>query len=214
MFTARAVPPTLFEWRHILGGRRQLRQAATWNIEEWRYSRECRMWPVGTFRLAHAPLFIAIEGNIMSFRCIGLFIDINDVRALSRKGLASRVVAGHGDDLPCRFALTDVAINEAAWLLHYTHHDVETPYRASGPVFIGEAALLQKWTSGVVPPSLLKRSLSIRAYDAHGWLTAAALSQGADLVQEIERLWSETRTDYLHIHYAATGCYACRVERA
>jgi hypothetical protein len=30
----------LFEWRHILGGRRQLRQPAAWNIEEWRYSHQ------------------------------------------------------------------------------------------------------------------------------------------------------------------------------
>jgi hypothetical protein len=43
-----------------------------------------------------------------------------------------------------------------------------------------------------------------------GW----ELVEGAKLEGTIERLLAEPRAAYLHLHYAAPGCYAARVERA
>jgi hypothetical protein len=40
------------------------------------------------------------------------------------------------------------------------------------------------------------------------------LVEGAKLEDAIERLLAEPRAAYLHIHFAAPGCYAARVERA
>ncbi|TMJ25879.1 MAG: DUF1203 domain-containing protein, partial [Alphaproteobacteria bacterium] len=34
-----------------------------------------------------------------------------------------------------------------------------------------------------------------------------------DLEAAIERLLAEPRAAYLHVHFAAAGCYAARVER-
>ena len=42
-----------------------------------------------------------------------------------------------------------------------------------------------------------------------GW----ELVEGAKLEAAIERLLAEPRAAYLHIHFAAPGCYAARVER-
>jgi len=36
---------------------------------------------------------------------------------------------------------------------------------------------------------------------------------GRDLEAAIERLLAEPRAAYLHVHFAAAGCYAARVER-
>ena len=40
------------------------------------------------------------------------------------------------------------------------------------------------------------------------------LVEGAKLEATIERLFGNPRAAYLHLHYAAPGCYAARVERA
>jgi hypothetical protein len=43
-----------------------------------------------------------------------------------------------------------------------------------------------------------------------GW----ELVEGGKLEGAIERLLAEPRAAYLHVHFAAPGCYAARVERA
>lgn len=40
------------------------------------------------------------------------------------------------------------------------------------------------------------------------------LVEGRELEATIARLFADERADYLHIHFAAPGCYAARVERA
>jgi hypothetical protein len=43
-----------------------------------------------------------------------------------------------------------------------------------------------------------------------GW----ELVEGRDIEPAIERLFGDPRAAYLHIHFAAPGCYAARVDRA
>jgi hypothetical protein len=43
-----------------------------------------------------------------------------------------------------------------------------------------------------------------------GW----ELVEGRDLEEAIERQFANPRATYLHIHFAAPGCYAARVERS
>ena len=40
------------------------------------------------------------------------------------------------------------------------------------------------------------------------------LVDGHELEQAIERLFANPKASYLHIHFAAPGCYAARVDRA
>jgi hypothetical protein len=65
-----------------------------------------------------------------------------------------------------------------------------------------------------VPQQLRTRTLAARAFDADGMMIAFELVEGAKLEATIERLLVKPRTAYLHIHFAAPGCYAARVERA
>jgi hypothetical protein len=43
-----------------------------------------------------------------------------------------------------------------------------------------------------------------------GW----ELVEGKKLEDAIERLFADPRAAYLHLHYAAPGCYAARIDRA
>jgi len=40
------------------------------------------------------------------------------------------------------------------------------------------------------------------------------LAEGDALETTIEKSFAEPRTAYLHVHFAAPGCYAARIERA
>lgn len=53
-----------------------------------------------------------------------------------------------------------------------------------------------------------------RDRDADAMLLGWELTDRRDLEAAIERLFADGRAAYLHIHFAAPGCYAARVERA
>jgi hypothetical protein len=65
-----------------------------------------------------------------------------------------------------------------------------------------------------VPEQLRIRTLAARAFDANGMMVGWELIEGRDLEPAIDRLFAEPRAAYLHLHYAAPGCYAARVDRA
>jgi hypothetical protein len=65
-----------------------------------------------------------------------------------------------------------------------------------------------------VPEQLRGRTLAVRAFDADGMMAGWDLVEGDRLEDAIARLLAEPRAAYLHVHFAAPGCYAARVERA
>ena len=65
-----------------------------------------------------------------------------------------------------------------------------------------------------VPEQLRLRTLAARAFDANAMMVGFELADGRDIEAAIERLLADPRTDYLHLHYAAPGCYAARVDKA
>lgn len=137
-------------------------------------------------------------------------LDDDDLR---RRGVR-RVVADSNPGYPCRVSLKDAEIGERLWLLPYRHLDVETPYRAAGPIFVREAARQAHPAAGEVPALLRSRLLSLRAYDADGMMVAADAVEGRGLESAIAASFAKTGVAYLHVHYAKPGCYACRVVRA
>ena len=68
---------------------------------------------------------------------------------------------------------------------------------------------------GEVPEQLRIRTLAVRAFDADAMMLGWELVDGHELEAAIERrLLADARAAYLHVHFAAPGCYAARVERA
>jgi len=154
----------------------------------------------------------------MSFRIRGLpaapFADLfsmSDPQLSARD--AVRRVAASKPGFPCRISLTDAEVGQEVILVHYEHHAVASPFRASHAIYV-RAGEQQYDAVDRVPPMLRSRLLSVRAFDADGMLVDADIAEGADLEALIERQLAQPQTQYLHIHFARPGCYAARVDRA
>jgi len=124
------------------------------------------------------------------------------------------VVADDRPAYPCRVSLQDATEGERLLLLPYDHHRVDTPYRASGPVYVRAAATQALPVVDEVPALLRTRLLSLRAYDSRGMMVWADVAPGTEVEAAIAALFAIERSAYIHIHYAKPGCYACCVERA
>ena len=114
---------------------------------------------------------------------------------------------------PCRVTLEDAPVGERVLLLPYVHQDGRSPYRASGPIFVRRGVSEQRRVANVLPPYLTRRLLSNRAYDAADSMVDAEVVEGSAAAPVIERLLANADVEYLHIHFAKRGCYACRVDR-
>lgn len=142
-----------------------------------------------------APLFLKPEAELSALRI-------------------RRVVADGRPVYPCRVSLQDAREGERLLLLPFEHHPVETPYRASGPIYVREAGEQALPAPGEVPELLRRRLLSLRAYGDDGLMRGAEVVQGTEVEAAAERLFEVRGTAYVHVHYALPGCYACRIERA
>lgn len=132
---------------------------------------------------------------------------------LAQRGAVRRIADAHGPGYPCRVSLTDARPGDELILINYEHHAVASPYRMRFAIFVrkGEETFDAVDT---VPEQLRKRTLAMRAFDADAMLTGFELTEGARLESTIARLFADARAAYLHIHFAAAGCYAACVERA
>jgi Protein of unknown function (DUF1203) len=54
----------------------------------------------------------------------------------------------------------------------------------------------------------------VRAFDADAMMVGFELVDGVKLESAIERQLADPRAAYLHVHFAAPGCYAASAERA
>jgi len=115
---------------------------------------------------------------------------------------------------PCRVSLKDGEVGETVVLLSYAHHDVDTPYRGTGPIFVRKNAEEARLAPGEIPEMLWQRLLSVRAYDAQAMLVASTVIEGSELDATIRRLFEDRAVSYLHLHNAKPGCYNCCVVRA
>jgi hypothetical protein len=135
-----------------------------------------------------------------------------DDEALKARNV-SRVVADSKPGFPCRVTLEDAEPGETLLLLNHEHQAAATPYRSGHAIFVREAARSQAVLQNQVPPVLVTRLLSVRAFDRIGMMVDADCTEGAHLQPVIERLFADARTAYLHVHNAKRGCFAARVDR-
>jgi len=126
---------------------------------------------------------------------------------------AVRRVATENPGFPCRVGLADAEIGEELLLLPHAHHAVESPYRASGPIFVRRGARRRTLPVGEVPPYVTRRVISLRAYDAAHMMVDAAVCEGTLVAAELQRLLGNDDVAYIHMHNAKQGCFSCRVDR-
>ena len=114
---------------------------------------------------------------------------------------------------PCRISLTDATPGDEVILTNYEHHAVASPYRMRFAIYVRPG---EQTFSAVdsVPVQLRRRTLAVRGFDGQGMMTGWELIEGVFLEEAIEKQFADVSARYLHIHFAAPGCYAAKIERA
>ncbi len=152
----------------------------------------------------------------MNFRIRGLPAeDFNHLFALSDLDLATKGAVRRTADgsYPCRVSLTDSQPGEELLLINYEHHAVDSPYRMRFAIFVREGDQTYNKLNEI-PEQLRKRILAVRSFDAKGMMVGNRLVDGQQIEPVIENLLAPPNVAYLHVHFAAAGCYAARVDRA
>ncbi len=155
----------------------------------------------------------------MSFRITGLpaetfapLFALSDDE-LAAKGAVRRIADDRAPGYPCRISLTDSRAGDELLLVNYEHHAVQSPYRMRFAVYVRKGE--ERYDAvDEVPQQLRLRTLAVRAFDRDGMMVGWLLSEGGVLEAAIEKLFANPDAAYLHLHFAAPGCYAARVERA
>ena len=115
---------------------------------------------------------------------------------------------------PCRVSLEDALPGEQLLLLPWRHHDVDSPYQASGPIYVRRNARRAQLPPGHVPDYVRRRLISLRAYDAAALMVCAEVVEGVDTGARLAELFRDERVAYVHLHNARPGCYSCAALRA
>lgn len=155
---------------------------------------------------------------MISFRLVGLdraafapLFDLDDVQL--RAHGARRRVATAAQGFPCRISLQDAAVGEELLLLPFEHLAEDSPYRASGPIYVRRNAQPRTLGIGEVPAYVSTRQISLRGYGARHLMVDAVVCEGKDVAAQIERMFADPKIVYAHLHNARPGCYSCRAER-
>jgi hypothetical protein len=154
----------------------------------------------------------------MTFRITGLpaedfahLFALSD-EELAEQGAVRRIADRRMPGYPCRISLTDSQSGDELLLVNYEHHPVSSPYRMRFAVYVRKGERTYD-AIDEVPEQLRIRTLAVRAFNADAMMVGWELVDGHQLEAAIERLFSDPRAAYLHVHYAAPGCYAARVDR-
>jgi hypothetical protein len=155
----------------------------------------------------------------MSFRIVGLpaepfapLFALSDSE-LAARGAVRRIAEARTPGTPCRISLTDAQPGDELLLVNYEHHPVASPYRMRFAIYVRKGEETYDAVDQV-PEQLRLRTLAVRSFDADAMMVDRELAEGRDLEAAIGRLFADPRAAYLHVHFAAPGCYAARVERA
>lgn len=140
------------------------------------------------------------------------YFNLNDQQL--EKFSAKWLIADSKPGFPCRVSLKEAEIGERVLLIPYKYHDVNSPYKASGPIFIREDAVEAKLNINEIPEILTKRLLSVRAYSEDSIMIHAKTTLGSGLEKIIYNQLTDANVKYLQVHNANPGCFNCTVYRA
>jgi hypothetical protein len=143
-----------------------------------------------------------------------LFTDLFNLsqKELAKKGIQKMVVDEY-PGYPCRVSLADAEIGEEVILLNFEHHNVGSPYKSSGPIFVRKNVETTLLEQNEIPKMFNHRLLSIRGYNKDAIMVFADVTQGDNLKDKIHEIFGNKEIEYLHIHNAKPGCFNCLVTR-
>src|SRR6516164_808887 len=183
------------------------------------------IWPQESeFENSQPALFACLHmgyngERMMSFRITGLpaekfryLFELSD-EELVTQGAVRITADARNPGYPCRISLTDSNEGDELLLVNYEHHPVDSPYRMRFAIYVRRGEEMYD-ALDQVPEQLRIRHLAARSFDRNGMMVGWELVDGGELESAIERLFADPSSAYLHVHYAAPGCYAARVDRA
>ena len=124
-----------------------------------------------------------------------------------------RVTATAASGFPCRVSLADSKIGDELLLLPYQHQPADSPYRASGPIFIRRDVASAELVVDEVPLQVQRRLMSLRAYNAEDRIISAEVCDGLNVAEWLQHAFDDAAVAYVHLHFARYGCFACRADR-
>jgi hypothetical protein len=155
----------------------------------------------------------------MSFRIKGLpaeqfnhLFGLSD-EELAKQGAVRPIADERKPGYPCRVSLTDSQPGDELVLVNFEHLPVDSPYRMRFAIFVRKDDETYDAVDEV-PEQLRIRMLAVRAFDSEGMMVSFKLVDGRELEGAIDQLFTQPSAEYLHVHFAAPGCYAARVDRA
>lgn len=119
------------------------------------------------------------------------------------------------DYFPCRRCLQDGVTGEKFYLVSYNPFAPSadaSPYKSDSPIFV-HAHDCTPFSGSEIQKQQLKRLLSVRAYNKDHMMMDNAVLQGTELAEKAKMMLADSNIDYLHVHNAAPGCFAVKVER-
>ena len=136
-----------------------------------------------------------------------------DAAATLRAAGGVSYVADSKPGYPCRRCLRDAEIGEELILTSHDPFTTDSPYRCTSPIFLHAEECHPALDSAELPEQLTCRQLSVRAFDGQAMMIDAAIIDGHELEQTIERFLTDPAADTIHIHNASRGCWAVTVAR-
>jgi hypothetical protein len=131
-----------------------------------------------------------------------------------RVAAAPVTTAGEHPGYPCRQCLRDADIGDELVLVSHDPFTTDTPYRSASPIFLHREPCVAPTRSDELPRQLTQRQLSVRSFDSDEMMIDAAVIDGQDLHETIERFFMANESHTIHVHNATRGCWATSVERA
>jgi Protein of unknown function (DUF1203) len=137
-------------------------------------------------------------------------------------GMTDGALAAHGarrylvtekPGFPDRVSLRDAELGDSVLLLNFEHQPAQTPYQSNHAIFVLEGATETAEVVNTLPEALRVRTLSLRAFDAEGWMLDADLVEGREAEGLIDRFFANPQVAYIHAHNARRGCFAARIDR-
>ena len=129
------------------------------------------------------------------------------------KRRARRLIADSKPGFPCRVSLQDAEAGEEVILTNFVHLDSQSPFHSAHAIYVRKGATPAAPCRDRLPEMLCGRLLSIRAFDADDMLLRADVVEGEQAEQVIQQFFEDPSVQFLHVHFAKMGCYACRVDR-
>ena len=119
----------------------------------------------------------------------------------------------NGQGFPDRITMADLEEGDSVLLLNWEHLPVDSPYRSRHAIYVKEGATEAYMAENEIPEVLAHREVACRGIDKDGMITDAELATGDGIAATIERIFQDPDVAYIHVHYAARGCFAGRVDR-